>query len=296
MPVEIRQTRRDRFANVWSIVGLAGAGLLLLAVLFPEKNLLHLLSASNVENPAQVRYLEALVHKNAENTAFVIPLVRSYLAAGCTEKAFRVLEQQQGPVTKAQFAELQELHYELRRQQFEWLTAGEPAWEEVRNRYVAQIDSLVASGASPQHLSRYLVDARRLGDTQTADRLEALLGAEAQRPASKSLYDGAAQSFLAKRDYRGAAQVYLQGIATASVPAERRKLFLAGVRTLQSGNLMNEAMVAAEKYQYLVPLDRQSLLYLTKLALAANRAGLAQVYVRQALGMKSVEYGEVSLP
>lgn len=290
MPLHLsadKKPHRERFAGPLAIGGLAGVGLLLLVVLYPEKSLLRLLATPDVTSPAQQRYLEALVQMRDGDTELVIPLVRSYLAAGCTEKASRALGYHvRASLTSDQEQAIRKLRYELRRQELELLVAGEPGWEEARRRYVEQIEELRQAGASPRDLARYLGDARRAGDEQTARYLERLLGQDTLQQDGDSLMV-AAELALGKGDYRAAAGFYFQGMTAAANRDEQRRLFLSGIRTLQSGNLLQEAVAAAQKYQQPLSGDRQTLLALTRLALAANRHDLAQQYVRRALGMSS---------
>ncbi|WP_078789351.1 hypothetical protein [Trichlorobacter thiogenes] len=274
---------RERFAGPLAIGGLVGAGLLLLLVLYPEKSLLKLLENPEVSSPAQQRYLEALLHLRTGDTELVIPLVRSYLAAGCTEKAAAALSHQRGRLSVEQLKTVMALQYELRRQELEWMSLNEPGWEIARKNYAAQIEQMRKAGATSQDLARYLADARRLGDGITVQRLERVLGRDAD-PLSAEV---AAAIALGKGDYRGAAAHYFKGMQTSSSD-QKRSLFLAGVRALQSGNLVQEALLAAEVHLTSdLAKDRSILKYLVTLSLAANRPDKAQLYVRRALGYSS---------
>lgn len=290
MSANKQNSQRERFAGPLAIAGLIGAGLLLLVVLYPEKTLLKLLENPEVSSPAQQRYLEALVRLRHGDAELVIPLVRSYLAAGCTEKAAAALRYRQGTLFALQQKVLMGLQYELRRQQLEWLIVGEPGWDEASRNYLEQIELLRKAGATARELSRYLADARRLGDAATVQRLEAILGTHADGESAEV----AAAVALGKGDYREAAALYFKALKTASRD-RRRHLFMAGVGALQSGNLVQEALVAAE--QHLtgeLRQDRALLKYMTRLSLAANRPDRAQIYIRQALGISdySAKSGE----
>lgn len=281
MSANKQNSQRERFAGPLAIAGLIGAGLLLLVVLYPEKTLLKLLENPEVSSPAQQRYLEALVRLRHGDAELVIPLVRSYLAAGCTEKAAAALRYRQGTLFAPQQKVLMGLQYELRRQQLEWLIVGEPGWDEASRNYLEQIELLRKAGATAGELSRYLADARRLGDAATVQRLEAILGTHADGESAEV----AAAVALGKGDYREAAALYFKALKTAARD-RRRHLFIAGVGALQSGNLVQEALVAAE--QHLtgeLRQDRALLKYMTRLSLAANRPDRAQIYIRQALGI-----------
>lgn len=290
MSANKQNSQRERFAGPLAIAGLIGAGLLLLVVLYPEKTLLKLLENPEVSSPAQQRYLEALVRLRHGDAELVIPLVRSYLAAGCTEKAAAALRYRQGTLFAPQQKVLMGLQYELRRQQLEWLIVGEPGWDEASRNYLEQIELLRKAGATARELSRYLADARRLGDAATVQRLEAILGTHADGESAEV----AAAVALGKGDYREAAALYFKALKTAARD-RRRHLFMAGVGALQSGNLVQEALVAAE--QHLtgeLRQDRALLKYMTRLSLAANRPDRAQIYIRQALGISdySAKSGE----
>jgi len=284
LSVDKRNSSRERFAGPLAIGGLVGLGLLMLVMLYPEKTLLKLLSASTVSSPAQQSYLEALVQLRKGDVELVTPLVRSYLASGCTEKAADVLQNQVGPLTADQKKIVMQLRYEVLRQQLEWLLHSEPGWEAARQEYAEQIEQLRRAGASSGELSRYLTDARRLGDKLTVQRLEALLGTSEQQASTELTADAA----LAKGDYRSAAALYFKGMRTAKRLEQRRNLFLAAVRALESGNLVQEALASAEQnLTSELAQDQVVLKYLIKLSLAANRPDRAQLYVRRALGMSS---------
>lgn len=278
---------RERFAGPLAIGGLVGAGLLLLLVLYPEKSLLKLLENPEVSSPAQQRYLEALMHLRTGDTELVIPLVRSYLAAGCTEKAAVALSHQRGRLSAEQVKTVMALQYELRRQELEWVSLDEPGWEKARKNYAAQIDQMHKAGATPQELARYLADARRLGDLMTARRIEAVLGSMVGKESDPASAEVAAGVALARGDYRGAAAFYFKGMRAAQAD-QKRRLFLAGVGALQSGDLVQEALVAAEQnLPKELAEDRMILKQLIRLSLAANRPDRAQVYARRALGLSS---------
>lgn len=284
--VNKQQNQRERFAGPASIAGLVGAGLLLLVVLYPERSLLRLLEAPDVTSPAQQRYLEALIQLRTGDPSLVIILARSYLAAGCTNKALKALEHQKGALTREQSKTTMGLYYEAYRQQLELLLPGEPGWDKAQQKYADQIEQLKQAGATPKEFVRYLADARAVGDQQTVERLELLLGAAAGQGGAPAV-DAAASVALAKGDYRGAAELYFKGMQTADLN-QRRVFFIAGVRTLQSGNLLAEALKAAEQHlDKGLANDRQTLLYLIRLSLAGNRPELAQKYVRRALGLTS---------
>ncbi|MFX5709963.1 hypothetical protein ABTE34_20970, partial [Acinetobacter baumannii] len=65
--------------------------------------------------------------------------------------------------------------------------------------------------------------------------------------------------------------------------AARRENFLDAMRTLQAGGFYQEALAAAEANLGPLANDKTVLLYLTRLAQAANRPDAAERYVKQLL-------------
>ena len=287
---------RERFASPLAIFSLIGAGLLLLAMLYPEKSLLKLLSVTEVSTPAQQRYLEILVHLRNGDADLVFNLARSYLAANAPEKAEQILEHLQGTLSPQQAKTAMALRYEVRRQQLKSLKSDDIRWPAAQQEYARQVEHLVQAGATAAELGRYLADAKNIGERATSHRLEVLLQKSAEngiglanRQNTEAL---TAESALAGGDYRGAANIQFK-LMENTPQSMKRKYFMAGVRTLQSGNLLNEALAEAETHLGTLANDRETLIFLSRLALSANQPGVAQQYIRRALGMAKTGNGGI---
>jgi hypothetical protein len=257
-------------------------------MLYPEKSLLTLLSAPEVTTPAQLRYLEILVHLRNDDADLTFILARSYLAVDIPDKAEQALAQLRGVLSPKQAKTALSLHYEVHRQFLKRLRPGDTRWTAVQQEYARQVELLVQAGAKSAELSRYHADARSMGDTATSRRLELLLQKRADNITSLAARQDAGEAkdevSAIRSDYRSAAAIQFQNMQKAS-RTEKRRFFLAGVKTLQSGNLLNEALTAADRYLNGLSDDRETLIYLSRLALAANRPERAQQYIRRALGM-----------
>ena len=274
--------RRERFAGPLAIVGLAGAGLLLLVALFPEKSLIRLLDNPEVTSPAQQRYLEALVRLRVGDSDLQLILIRSYLAAGCTEKAARQLELVSREQTAKQVREFGLLRYELYRQRLEFSLTEDREYHQIRRTYQQQIMDLIKNGASAAEIGRFLSDARRLGEYELATQLEQQLESVSLKGGAAAV-EAAAQAALGRGDYRKAAAIYFAAMPAAA--EQRQRYYLSGLRVLQSGNLLSEALAAAERYGQGWEQDRATQIWLARLALSANQPARAQHYMRQALGV-----------
>jgi len=94
---------------------------------------------------------------------------------------------------------------------------------------------------------------------------------------------GLAEASLALGEYRTSARLYFRSMAHSATLDERREYYLAGLRALQAASLFDEAIAAADEYLGPLADDRETLLFLTRLAQACDRPEAAQRYVRRLL-------------
>jgi outer membrane PBP1 activator LpoA protein len=152
------------------------------------------------------------------------------------------------------------------------------------------MELILRDGANRLEMETYRTDADRVGDSATAQRLKLLLKPFTDAPATASAPDtpdSSAAAAIANRDYRGAARIYFSEMQRSTNSNQRRRFFLSGVRALQSGNLIAEALAAGESHINGLAKDRETLLFMARLALAANRPERSQLYIRHALGMST---------
>lgn len=293
-PANRSKTERERFAGPLVICGLVGAGLLLLVVLYPEKSLLKLLSSQEVSSPAQRRYLEAVLRLRPDDSSLILVLARSYLASGTPLAALKILDQLREPLSTDQRKTSHRMRYQALRQHLLSLPADSSGRSRTQQQFASQIELLLREGASQPELETYRADAVRVGDSASAQRLQALLKPAKEvaiAAAAPSAPASGASAAIALGDYRGAAEFYFAAMQKSSGLRQRRHLFLSGVRALQSGNLMAEALAAGESRINDLAEDRETLLFMARLALAANRPDRSQVYIRRALGMPATDGG-----
>lgn len=286
------RTNRERFAGPLVISGLLVAGLLLLAVLYPEKSLLKLLSAQEVSSPAQRRYLEALIHLRPGDSHLVLVLTRSYLAAGNPLQALETLDHLKEPLSPDVEKMISQMRYEALRQHLHSLPPGGKEWKRFQPLFAGQIELALREGATGAELETFRADAEHAGDNATAQRLQTLLKPPAAAAAASPPPDtpaARAAEAIAGRDYRAAARIYFSEMRNSNDSRQKRQFFLAGVRALQSGNLVAEALTAGEQHINGLAADRETQLFMARLALAANRPDRSQFFIRRALGMPGEE-------
>jgi polysaccharide biosynthesis protein PelB len=90
----------------------------------------------------------------------------------------------------------------------------------------------------------------------------------------------AASQYLATGAYREAAAGYFAAQAMATTPADARRNFIAAVRALQAGNLLDDALAQGGARLGALAGDRATLEVMLELARAANRPDLVQRYAR----------------
>jgi hypothetical protein len=101
-----------------------------------------------------------------------------------------------------------------------------------------------------------------------------------------------AEIALGVGEYRAAAAANFAAQTAATSLDEQRHYFIAGVKALQSGNLLDEAVAEAQRRVGPLADDPETLRFLTRLAMACNRPDLADQYARRLLHLSWQQTGE----
>lgn len=99
-------------------------------------------------------------------------------------------------------------------------------------------------------------------------------------------YAQGAKNVLGYGQYKLSAQLYFIAEKSSIELANKRHYFIEGLKSLQSGNLLDEAMKAAAQNINGLSDDRETLLFLTRLSLAADRPDMAEQYMKTALKLR----------
>ncbi|MHA7684185.1 tetratricopeptide repeat protein [Cupriavidus sp. PET2-C1] len=281
-------------AFVLTFAAMVGIGL---ALMFPRETLRErLLGEGRAVDGLSVAYLEAWLRATPEDSDFMAVLAEQYARTGRLEEAehmvgrleARYAASTQGPVRNRSAADA-ELPNQILRTRIEITQqrafAALPDTPE-RKHYI-ELLSRMLDQALPMEWER--ADLEELATTARA--INALKPAQqfylalAKRdPARAELWNAQAASVaLAGGDYRQAADALFAAQARAADPAEQRRLFMAALKTLQSGNELDRALDQAEQHGGKLLDNAEVLRYLTRLALAANRPELAARYVQRLL-------------
>lgn len=264
---------RERFSGPIVVAGIVAGFLALLVLLYPEQSLRHLLEREGERTPAGRVYLEALLQSRPGDHQVRLTLAQTVLSAGCYRNVLKILDGFSGnlPIEIQQDAE--RLRYTALR---ELLKEGEgdpstqAAFESLARRKIQ-------NQQNDQELAGIEFDATSLGLSELA---------EAVKKRRSILHpDDTVPDIPTVDQYRHQAEAVFASLANAPTINERRALFLKGVKILQSGNLAIEALHEGERYLAPLANDRETLMVMTRVALAAGKPAKAQIFVRRALGM-----------
>jgi tetratricopeptide (TPR) repeat protein len=275
---------RERLLSPWAILLFAGAMSALLVLLFPQESFRREVAKSDRMDAVSLAFARALVRAMPEQPGLRLALAQRYLAVGDTEAARQAIAPVLMSGVPMLIGEAKLLLFHVtERETYAW-SEGSPARVEGLARLRGQLAELFAQSWDARQWAELGERAMTLGERQYAmtayQRLAALPGEAAAAWAFK-----AAEVALGQGEHRLASRLYLEAGEKAITLEQRRAAFLFGLKALQSANLMQEALQAAEEHVGPLLEDEAALLYLVMLARAANRPALAERYVKALLRM-----------
>jgi hypothetical protein len=132
-------------------------------------------------------------------------------------------------------------------------------------------------------------DAAKMEDVKTAVTIYQKVLDNSKQKCTQNcmqLYANAGRFMLSQRLYVASSKFYFLAQDHATVLDEQREYFIAALKSLQSGDMLNLAMNEAGKHTGNLADDRETLLFLSRLALAANKNKLAEKYIERVLQLK----------
>ena len=279
-----RATERERLLSPWSILLLTGSVLGLLVILFPQESFRREITKSDRMDAVSLAFARALVSALPEHQELRLALAQRYLATGESDAARQAVAPllKSGEQRLAGDARL--LLFHVTERDTYALPEGSSTRAEGLMRLRAQLADLFARSWTAKQWAELGERALKLGERQYAltayQRLAGMPGEEVTAWTIK-----AAEMALAQGEHRLASRLYLEACDKSTVLEERRAAFLYGLKALQAGNLLDEALQAAEDHIGQLREDEPTVLYLVMLARMANRPALAERYVKVLLRM-----------
>lgn len=272
---------RDRFIRPAEIGGIAAMVVLVLFFLFPQKTLLQKVLDQQSWDALTLSYLENLLRVRPHDDEMRLVFARALLESGQMAKARRALAPLLGSGDQALAWQAQWLEYRILRTE----TYAQPADSSARRAGLAQMRAMLrrfaASPGAAGDLDFLAREALALNDPRTAAAFYVRLARS--KKMDPTLLARAARIVLGIGEYRHSAELYFMAQAASASPDGRRAYFIAGLRSLQAGNLLKEALTAADRHLDGLADDRTTLLFLTRLSLAAGQPQRAQDYVKRLL-------------
>lgn len=280
---------RARILSTSGLLAVSAMVLVLLVTLYPRQELIERLRGEPRNDELSVSYLANLLTSEPDNDELRILLAERHFALKQADRAEQVLSPLQtrapagGTDTALRLSRLRYSLLELR------ANAATPGSDSARLLRAQLLDALRERLALPWPTADLLLFARKataLEQLSLAQRFHAQISFDAQG-AQAPWFEEAVRTAIWAQDYAGAATLHQRAMQVASTDTQRRWHLREGLRILQSGNLLDDALALARRHDTLVGGDAGLLDYLTRLALAANRPDQAQDYARRLLQMNS---------
>jgi len=275
-----KTSTREYFAPPFTVMATVGVVVFFFYLTFPKQSLQEFLSTPRKPDPLVRDYLATLLQVEPENKTNRLLLARQEMVLGNNSRARQLLI----PLMASNDSGV--------RQQAVWtvydMTSREtfsfPKGSYERQAGLAQMcrlqDTMVNEPLDKSELEQLIRDSITTANNETAIRY---LDRLAKLDASPESAAAAARIALGIGQYRLGAEFFFIAQARATGIDGKRKWFLAGVKCLQSGNLTDEALSAAERHLPALGNDREALIFLCRLAFSFGKGKLAEAYLARLL-------------
>ncbi|WP_083651067.1 tetratricopeptide repeat protein [Azonexus hydrophilus] len=272
---------RPLLAPLWLIALLAAIVGVALFLLYPRTDLERRL-AETPDTALSASYLANLLRSDPDNPRLRLLLARRQAEIGKTMEARATLQPALDTTDREIHQQAEWVLWELNAQDYRLLPAGDsPARRALLAELLSQIEKLADAPLTVEQQIELASKAYLLEQPVLGARLFKSVGQRIDNPAEAvRLYEHAAVKALANGDYSGSAELYLLARNSSSDPLLAKRYFHTALRTLQSGNLMQEAIEVGKRDLGALVDDQETLLLLTRLARAAGRPDIADRYVR----------------
>ncbi|AOY00818.1 tetratricopeptide repeat protein [Jeongeupia sp. USM3] len=273
---------RARLISPWTIAALIAVTAGTLYVLHTNDSALSRLAGARDNDAVAVDYLRALLQAHPDDDQVRRALVNGYLQQQRYSDAEALLaawDTHADPKLKQQSRRLRIEIAEARA-----VTQPPGPARDANQARLRQLLGDMAAAPQPGSEADWLIARLKVHAPERLPALYLLLAEH--EPGRAPHWQAAAGDFaLAHGRYREAAARYFAAQAASRSADNRKRFFLAGIATLQSGNLLKEALVAADTHGAGLLDDRDVLLALTRLARAAGNGDAAERYVRRLVRM-----------
>ncbi len=254
-----------------------------MALLYPRTRLIDEIMHTNGQDPLSRNYLLNLLKSDPGNAQLQLKRALMQIDANQLQEAEQLileLQHQNDPAIRIQLAQAL---LKLREQQtFIHPTGSLPRQHALPalHQALAALGELPLDARAREALAE---KAAAYGASDQAIRLYRRLAKDADPASRLKWLEKAARTALSLGRYREAAALYFEVRHLHPALTQQKTSFQAGVRALQSGNLPAEALDQAENQLGNLAGEPDMLLFMVRLAQAANRNDRAEFYVRKLL-------------
>ncbi|ASL42759.1 hypothetical protein bAD24_I04660 [Burkholderia sp. AD24] len=274
---------RPRIAPTWLVLLLAGVVLVTLYLVHPRGGLRSRMTLTDAPSDLSIAYLEAWLRVQPDNTDFLQVLGTQYVRLGRNEDARRIAVRMAAMPSESMRRAAQLLRLSVDTRETFALPANDPGRDAALVRLRAQLANAAALSWSNADLQMLAEAAASVNAQQLAGQLYARLAV--QDPAQQTRWNREVVRFaMYGGDYRGAADGWFRLQASAATFDAQRHCFIEGIRALQAGNLLDDALAAAEQHGAAFAHDHETLIVLLNLARAAHRPDLVDRYAKALAG------------
>ncbi|CAJ0878846.1 hypothetical protein R20233_02456 [Ralstonia sp. LMG 32965] len=284
-------TPRERLLPAW-LIGTLGALIgLALALMFPRERLEARLLEGGKVDALSVAYLEAWLRVRPNDGEFLSVLAAQYVRTGRLPEAEAMVNRMRALHDKTLDREALLLDIAIREQRAYALQPNDPQ----RAAMLVDLRGLLKQALDYRWTAPELevLAAKSRGLDQGSIAIQFYQRLAKQDVARAAQWQArTAEIALGVGEYRAAAAANFAAQTTAKSLDEQRRYFIAGLKALQSGNLLDDAMTEAQRRVGPLIDDTETLRFLTRLAMACNRPDLADQYARRLLRLSWHQAGE----
>lgn len=273
---------RARLLSGWALGGIALMVGATLVLLFPRHALIEQLRRDGGSDSLTLAYLGNLVKTEPGNADLRLLLAEKEFAQGKLRAARATLAPLQAGADQALRERALRLDYRILQAETFELPQDSAARRTAQQGLLRALRNLAARAWPARDLVYFARQASALGDSRLAGELFARVAASGETLQPQWLEE-ASRAALGEGQYIAAADLLFALQARASSLEQKRDYFRRALATLQSGNLLPEALQAADRHIGELADDEQTLQFLARLALAANDPARAARYMRRLL-------------
>ena len=275
---------RPVLAPGWLIALMAAMVCAILWLLYPRQDLERRL-AETTESALSLNYVNNLLRSDPNNPQLRLLLAQRQMANGNAVEARATLQ----PALDSSQPEIHRdalwVLWELTYTEFQRTPEkNSDRRDALRQALREQLHALARETWTTAQQRRLAALAAQFNEPALGIALNSKLAAEQNTPRETAqYYEQAARQALAVSDYTSCAEFYLLARKATTEPQHAKRLYLAAVRALQSGNQPLAALELAEREVGVLADDPEILFFLTELARSAGRPDVADRYIRRLL-------------